>query len=75
LNNGSLRASLVCCHFLVSYAGFGCVYEGFYRAASNHKVFEFRHCRSSVNFTGVLTDVNKPLSGVVGVTFYLYKEE
>jgi Chaperone of endosialidase len=29
-----------------------------------------------VNFSGVLTDVNgKPLTGVVGVTFYLYKEE
>jgi hypothetical protein len=29
-----------------------------------------------VNFSGVLTDINgKPLTGVVGVTFYLYKEE
>src|SRR5579864_5658273 len=28
-----------------------------------------------VNFSGVLTDVNgKPLTGVVGVTFYLYKD-
>ena len=28
-----------------------------------------------VNFSGVLTDVNgKPLTGTVGVTFYLYKE-
>jgi hypothetical protein len=29
-----------------------------------------------VNFSGTLTDVNgKPLSGVVGMTFYLYKDE
>src|SRR5579863_5048884 len=29
-----------------------------------------------VNFSGTLTDVNgKPLNGVVGVTFLLYKEE
>jgi Chaperone of endosialidase len=29
-----------------------------------------------VNFSGVLTDVNgKPLTGVVGVTFYLYQEQ
>jgi hypothetical protein len=29
-----------------------------------------------VNFSGVLTDVNgKPLSGIVGVTFYLYKDQ
>jgi len=29
-----------------------------------------------VNFSGVITDVNgKPLAGVVGVTFYLYKEQ
>ena len=29
-----------------------------------------------MNFSGVLTDVNgKPLTGVVGVTFYLYKDE
>jgi hypothetical protein len=29
-----------------------------------------------VNFSGILTDVNgKPLTGVVGVTFYLYKDE
>src|SRR5208337_5327144 len=29
-----------------------------------------------VNFTGTLTDaVGKPLSGTVGVTFYLYKDE
>jgi hypothetical protein len=29
-----------------------------------------------VNFSGVLTDVNgKPMSGVAGVTFYLYKDQ
>jgi hypothetical protein len=29
-----------------------------------------------VNFSSVLTDVNgKPLTGVVGVTFYLYQEQ
>ena len=59
---------------LMTMAGL-CLTSGFAQQSSTAMVANSA-VPTLVNFSGTLSDINgKPLSGVVGVTFYLYKED